>query len=290
MKVCLSCNNSFEKVNWLCPSCNYLPSKENGFLLFAPELSFSAHGFEPRYFDQLVSIEEKSFWFRSRNKLLTWVLKNFFPGANNFLEIGCGTGFVLSCIEKAFPNLSLYGSDVFPQGLNYAKTRVKHAALIQMDACKIPFKEEFDVIGAFDLLEHIEKDEIVLQQMYEAVKPKGGIILTVPHHPFLWTKLDEYSRHIRRYTAKDLRDKVKSCGFSIIKTTPFVSILMPLLILSRLKWRKSRVEYGDMTQFNIPFLIDKFFEQILELENFFIKKGMVPPFGSSLLLVACKDK
>jgi SAM-dependent methyltransferase len=59
------------------------------------------------------------------------------------------------------------------------------AVLFQMDARKIPFESEFDVIGAFDVLEHIEEDEKALAQIFHAVLPGGGLILTVPQHRFL---------------------------------------------------------------------------------------------------------
>src|SRR6266545_4042215 len=88
----------------------------------------------------------------------------------NFLEIGCGTGFVLSGIRKAFPELILSGSEIFSEGLNLAAERLPGVELFQMDARRIPFQEEFDVIGAFDVLEHVKEDEEVLSQMYQATR------------------------------------------------------------------------------------------------------------------------
>ena len=48
------------------------------------------------------------------------------------------------------------------------------ARFFQMDARNIPFENEFDVIGVFDVLEHIEEDEIVFSQIFRAVKSGGG--------------------------------------------------------------------------------------------------------------------
>ena len=70
------------------------------------------------------------------------------------------------------------------------------------------FRNEFDVIGAFDVLEHIADDELVLSQMHQAVRKGGGIILTVPQHSFLWSEIDEYSRHVRRYSVSELKLKL----------------------------------------------------------------------------------
>ena len=39
-------------------------------------------------------------------------------------------------------------------------------------------------IGAFDVLEHIQEDTAVLPQLFQATRPGGGIMLTVPQHPY----------------------------------------------------------------------------------------------------------
>ena len=57
------------------------------------------------------------------------------------------------------------------------------SSCFQMDARRIPFREEFDVIGAFDVLEHVKEDEEVLSQVYQAMRKRGGILVPVPHHP-----------------------------------------------------------------------------------------------------------
>ena len=90
--------------------------------------------------------------------------------------------------------------------------------LFQMDARFVPFEEEFDVIGAFDALEHIKEDEDVLREIFRATKEGGGIILTVPQHPFLWSQMDEISHHYRRYTRRGLIDKVQRAGFEVVYT------------------------------------------------------------------------
>src|SRR4030095_11666933 len=151
--------------------------------------------------------------------------------AKTFLEIGCGTGFVLSGVKEALPSLTLAGSEIFSEGLGFAAQRLPDVDLFQMDARRIPFREEFDVIGAFDVLEHIQEDEAVLTQMYAATKKGGGILITVPHHPFLWSGSDEFARHARRYKTRELCDKVRRAGFHVLRVTSFVSVLLPALIL-----------------------------------------------------------
>jgi SAM-dependent methyltransferase len=288
MKICLECKAEFDSDEWKCPSCSKKPIQSGDRLIFSQELSESSEGFRVEAFEKLSLVEEKSFWFCSRNRLLGWAIKKYFKGANNFLEIGCGTGFVLSYIEKQFPDIKLYGSEIYNQGLNFAQERVSKANLIQMDARKIPYKDEFDVIGAFDVIEHIQDDNLVLMQMYQAIKPGGGAILTVPQHPFLWSGIDEYACHVRRYKSNELKSKVESIGFKVIRMTSFVSLLLPLLFLSRLRWKwfSGLKDYGP--GFELPTPINYLLERILDVERLAVCSGASFPFGSSLLMVLKK--
>ena len=236
MKKCLHCYYIFSnELNWKCPQCGYSPNVIDTYLSFAPTLAEKNEGFKAESFAQLSQLESKNFWFRNRNCLIIWAFNNYFNQANNFLEIGCGTGFVLSGIESAFPDLSIYGSEIFTTGLNFAFQRLKKSQLFQMDARKIPFDNEFDAIGAFDVIEHILEDDQVLEEMFRATKPKGGIIITVPQHHWLWSQVDEYAHHVRRYTSKELKNKVEAAGFKVVKMTSFVSLLLPLMLISRFK-------------------------------------------------------
>jgi SAM-dependent methyltransferase len=283
MRLCSSCGEAFDSVDWRCPACGHEPRTLNGYLAFAPELAAQHEGFEAEFFPKLFELEGNNFWFRARNRLLVWALRKYFPEARNLLEIGCGTGYVLSGIRDAFPGLSLRGSEIYAAGLSLAAERLPGVELFQMDAEHIPFKEEFDVIGAFDVLEHIEHDEAVLAQMFQAIRPGGGLILTVPHHPFLWSQADDYAHHVRRYTTRELRDKVHRSGFETTRVTSFVSLLLPLMFLSRLRQRKN---YDPMSEFRIGPVVNAVFEKTLRVEQMMIRAGLSFPLGGSLLLVA----
>jgi SAM-dependent methyltransferase len=225
VKICLDCGERFEANFFSCPACGQSPEMRDGYPAFAPDPAIGNDGFKAGFFAPLAELETGNFWFESRNRLLIWVLGRYFAKAENFFEIGCGTGFVLSGIWREYRDIKLFGSDIFSESFTYAKQRVPNATFFQMNAQAIPFEEEFDVIGAFDVLEHIKEDEAVLQQMHRACKHNGGIILTVPQHAFLWSNTDEYACHVRRYQAIDLKAKVQRAGFKVLRITSFVSIL-----------------------------------------------------------------
>lgn len=286
MKTCIQCECELKQNIWDCPECGYKPLIKDGNLVLS--LESKSIGFESDFFDRLIKVEENNFWFCARSKLITWTIKKYFPNIKNFFEVGCGTGFVLSGISNAFPTIDLYGSEGLIKGLKFASNRVPKATLFQMDARNIPFKEEFEVIGAFDMLEHVSEDIAVLQQMYRAIKPGGGLILTVPQHKFLWSKVDEFSHHFRRYDSNELKTKVESCGFKIVRMTSFVTFLLPLFFLSRLRFKRTESKKNDMSEFNLNKYVNLLLEQILGLEHLLIKLGISLPLGSSLLLIARK--
>lgn len=288
MKKCNQCSYQFDNENWQCPNCNFKPNLIDGYLSFAPELAQENEGFEAYYFDSLAKLEAKNFWFCNRNRLIIWAFNKYFKQAKNFLEIGCGTGFVLSGIENNFPHLNVYGSEIFTNGLNFASQRLTKAQIFQMDARQIPFEQEFDVIGAFDVIEHIQEDDQVLDQMFKATQLRGGVILTVPQHRWLWSQTDEYAHHVRRYTAKELKNKVEAAGFQVVKMTSFVSLLLPLMMISRLKPKKANVKYDVLAEFKISNFLNNTLESILNLELMLIKNGISFPAGGSLLLIAKK--
>lgn len=290
MKRCPACAKRFNSADWQCPACSNEPTKIDGFLAFAPELAYEGKGFRPEYFEELTRLETGNFWFEARNKLIIHALQRYFPKFTSFFEIGCGTGFVLHAVESAFPGARLIGSEIFSVGLGCAARRLPQADFFQMDARFIPFEAHFDVIGAFDVLEHIREDEAVLKEMYRALRLGGGVILTVPQHHWLWSLQDEAACHVRRYTAKELCQKVTKAGFEIIWMTSFVSLLLPFMWISRrLRQRNCKIKLFDpLAELKINPFVNWIFGVVMKLERIMIRLGVRFPFGGSLLLVARK--
>jgi len=289
MKICIACDAKFNgSSEWRCPVCGFTPLALEGYLCFSPELARVNDGFRAESFRDLFVLEDQNFWFTSRNCLIVWALQKYFPQARNFLEIGCGTGYVLSGIQKLNPNLTLSGSEIYVNGLEFTSQRLNNIELFQMDARKMPFDNEFDVIGAFDVIEHIPEDELVLSEAFRSLNPGGGILITVPQHPFMWSITDDYACHVRRYTAEELRRKVERAGFKVERMTSFVSLLLPLMLISRLRSRTQKEKFDPGGELKVNPVLNKSLECILSFERLFIKAGVSFPFGGSLLLVGRK--
>jgi SAM-dependent methyltransferase len=257
-----------------------------GFPSFAPETARAGEGFDPGRYAFLASLEERHFWFRARSRLVTGTLRRLFPEARSFFEIGCGSGAVLRRVRAACPGIGrLAGSDVHVEGLARARSHLGgDVALYQMDARRIPFRREFDVVGCFDVLEHIREHEEVLEGIRRALRSEGGLLLTVPQHPQLWSRHDEVARHVRRYRARELTGLVERAGFRVVDRTSFVSLLLPLMLVSRLRERgRENAESEGMT---VGGALNSALYALMSLETALIAVGLRLPVGGSLLLVA----
>ncbi len=286
MRICPACLSPVESVDWACDRCGHRPRSQGDLLILAPHLLGSASTFPRESFARLAALEDRNYWFRSRNRLIVWALRRYFPSLRSFLEVGCGTGCVLGAVEAAFPAAAALGSEAQVAGLECAARRLQRSRLLQMDAANIPFRDEFDVVGCFDVLEHIEDDRRVLEQCFLAAR--GGIILTVPQHPFLWSAADEYAKHVRRYTRSEIVGKVVAAGFSPLIVTSFVSLLFPFLAAARRRNRRVDAGYDPGAELEVGRVPNLLLEGALDFERQLIKLGIRFPFGGSLLLVAKK--
>lgn len=242
--------------------------------------------FDSAAFDRLAAAEANHWWFRSRNRVLLWMLSERVSEFGRLLEVGCGTGFVLQAIRQAYPGVELFGSEFFEEGLVHARGRIPSATFTQLDARIMRDSRKYDVIGAFDVIEHIEEDDLVLANLARGLKGGGKLLLTVPQHGWLWSVVDERACHVRRYTRRELMAKVEGAGLQVEYVTSFVTLLVPLMWLSR-----RRAQTGDndpMSEFRIASWLNRALETVMKFELGLLKLGWTFPVGGSLLLLARK--
>jgi len=263
----------------------------DGFRCYAPEVARSYADYPSEGFDVTARIEARSFWCRTRNRVLRRVFERFVDRTRpvDVLEIGCGTGGVLRELAT-LSNLLLTGSEIYLQGLRYARETLPGVTFIQLDATDIPFRGEFDVIGAFDVLEHIADDRRVMEQMRLALRPGGLAVITVPQYQWMWSRLDEVVEHKRRYSRRDLVGKLRDAGFTVRYVTSFVTLLFPLMAASRLRSRRderrhdTRAEFASEVILSAP--LNWLFDKVMRVDEALLRLGVTLPFGGSLLVVA----
>lgn len=242
-------------------------------------------GYDAAIFATLAQTEDRSFWFRARNRLIVQLAAAYSQPGDHYLEIGCGTGYVLEALAREC-GLEATGSELFAEGLEYARRRVPEADFAELDARAMPYDGSFDLVGAFDVIEHIEDDAGVLRGLHRALRPGGVLLLTVPQHPRLWSAADTYAHHVRRYRRRELVERVDAAGFEVVRTTSFVMSLLPMMALSRWWARLSPRPYDPVAELVPPEPANRLLERMLDVERTLIGRGFDLPAGGSLALVA----
>jgi SAM-dependent methyltransferase len=79
----------------------------------------------------------------------------------------------------------------------------------------------FDLVSAFDVVEHVDDDQSVFRELSRVLKKGGHLVLSVPIYAALWTDFDTLVGHARRYEPADLVEKLRSHHLEIERSAPF---------------------------------------------------------------------
>ena len=189
---------------------------------------------ERTVYHRLDQLEGQHWWFASRRKILKNVISQFAPKkANlNVMEAGCGTGGNLQMLSS-FGKLEAFELDDEARAI--AKNKMPMDIKRGMLPDNIPYKpESFDVVVAFDVIEHVEHDVESLASLGKQLAPGGRLIMTVPAMPWLWSKHDETHHHFRRYTSASLNEALLKAGLKPVRISYFNTLLFPLIAGLRL--------------------------------------------------------
>ena len=294
MLYCPGCRNPLRQLNegYFCQSCARSFPIVDGIPSFV-DRNVTVDSFEASAFEFLFQMEQKHFWHVGRKEIILDVLTRNIPSlaTSRMLEIGCGNGSILGYLKQN--GVKIEGGDIFLEGLSFCRKRAGRVALYQIDIVALPFNGEFDIIGLFDVLEHVENDEKALAEMNRALKGGGNLILTVPAHKFLWSRHDEASHHRRRYSRMELIVKLERYGFTVNKVTYYMFFLFPVLavmrLLSKIFRNKKHEKHGIQTSLELKTIpvINNVFLAFLRLEKYLIRYLNLPS-GASLLVIAVK--
>ena len=300
-RLCPRCSESspmsddepFWPLSFICPFCNESTFIDDSMAVLAPELDMANENYPIGAFEKIYSVEQGHFWFESRNSMIAYFLNRYFPNPTSFLEVGCGTGFALKRVCEEFPNCRTAGTDIHTSGLKLARHRMKgRAEIFQSDGLALPFEKTFDVIGAFDVIEHIEHDEAMLASFRRALVAGGGLLLNVPQHMALWSGTDRQAGHQRRYARGELEKKLVNSGYKILDSTSYVFVLLPIMFISRLL-RRDRGNLPHHHELDAELLVsapvNAILRTLLSVEVAFMKLGIRYPVGGSRFVVARKD-
>lgn len=261
----------------------------DGIKIFHENTDMNHEDYNAQGLDNLFSAEERHFWFMGRKEFILNQMTRFIDHSSKIIEIGAGTGNVSRYLmSHGYKKISV--GEMHLNGLKYAKSYgIKDCN--QFNLLDAPFEGEFDTVCMFDVLEHIEDDDLALQNVSKILVERGNIVLSVPSHMWLWNRDDAIAGHKRRYTKKQLVIKLKNNGFEIVTARYFFIFITPLLYLRTIlnKDDKSSVRKEEYSNdISMKPLLSNILLFISRVENK-INKFLPNLFGGSLLVIARKN-
>lgn len=210
-----------------------------------------------------------------------WTLGKFSKYlSGEILEIGCGIG--------NFTNSLIRFGDIWAIDIN--KNYIRETEQLVNGQAKIGFgdiesgiyffgKKKFDCIVCINVLEHIKRDKQAFENLGKLLKAEGYLILLVPAHDFLFSKLDESIGHYRRYSMRQLYEMIWENGLTVLKSWKlnFLGAIGWFIAGKFLNERKVNEEKIKIFNFFAPLFLR--FENLVE-----------PHIGTSILIIVKKGK
>ena len=207
----------------------------------------------------------------------------------SILDIGCGAGGNIKILGEFG---SVTGLDISEEALKFARTHGVFKDLILGDAEYLPFPDgAFDLVSAFDVLEHVPDDRKAITEIFRVLKRGGYALITVPAHRWLWSRHDEALHHLRRYTTNELRGKLAHAGFRVVEHSHFVIPAILFLLFKKMVRRIRKVwgmeEAIDTYDTILPSWLNRILIFWLSIEKA-LMRVMPIPAGSSLVMIGQK--
>jgi len=201
-------------------------------------------------------LESDLWWLSGRRAILSRFLRlAALPPGASILEIGCGSGGDLDLLAR-FGDVT----GVEPSPILANRARRRHDVL-QGTLADVPARP-FDLVCAFDVLEHLEDDRALVREVASRARPGDQLLVTVPACPWLFGHHDRMLHHYRRYSRARLRSALE--GFEIRRISSFLFFLFPAAVVQRV-FGSSKKE--GVTLARTPRPISEILEATLRLEG-----------------------
>ena len=252
-------------------------------------------GFDPHFFSSLREVENRHFWFVGRRQVVLSALRRAVSdlASRRLFDVGCGSGGLLTFLSRS--GVTVAGAcDVYPESLRLVRVQLAVPLVLVDEGRRLPLGRGYDLLGMFDVLEHIDDDVGALRALRESLAPGGALVLTVPAHQWLYDEMDEIAFHRRRYERAGLRRALEESGFEVRLLSHFMSPLVPILVLMRSAGRRlhggrSRALERRRAEFRVVPGVNALMQGVLALERAAMAHASVP-FGSSLVAVAVRGR
>jgi SAM-dependent methyltransferase len=198
------------------------------------------------------------------------IVRRLIPAdARTVLEIGAGRGAVGSVLARDFDYTGLE-----PDAESFAVARARLGGrVIQAADDEVVLDRTYDLVCAFEVLEHIEDDVSALERWREHIRPGGSLLISVPADRKLFGASDVRVGHYRRYDPADLVRVLSAAGFSDVEIRRYGFPLgYALLYASRLLARGQHGSVEERTASSGRWLQPS-------PRTAFIRRGVAGPFA-----------
>ena len=233
-------------------------------------------------YEQMAQLDERHWWYRARREVLAALIRRRArpPKDAAILEIGCGTGHNLAMLGQ-FGRVDALEVDAGARAV--AEKRLGRPVL----SAPLPdlhgvAEAHYDMIGAFDVIEHIADDGAAISSIAARLKPGGKLVVAVPAHQWMWSAHDTVNHHQRRYSKRGLRRLIESSPLKLEAIGFFNSLLFPLAVAQRLASRVAGKDNSDLTLPPKP--VNYALERGFASERLLIGRVPLPP-GLSLFAI-----
>lgn len=173
-------------------------------------------------------IEDNSFWFKHRNKVIANFVKKYLK-RGVLTDVGGGNGVV----AKFLQSLGVPTILIEPNYLACKNARQRGLTDVYCAKLQDFANNSFEAVGLFDVLEHIKDDAVFLINAKKRLQENGLIFITVPAYQWLWSSEDVVANHVQRYNHQRLIKVLNTAGFEIVDYTYFFQILVLSILLFR---------------------------------------------------------
>ena len=217
-------------------------------------------------------------WYRARSQLLETMHGPFLGTPERVLDVGSADGPSVGWMTGPYLRVTL---DLHAAGLAPGRS-------VRGQATALPFASDtFDVVSAFDVVEHCLDDQLVVTELVRVLAPGGHLLLSVPAYQWAWSEHDVRAGHHRRYTRPQIRSLVASTGVRIERASYAFAAVFPFFLAERAgrRFRRGSATGPRLTPVSAP--LEKVLLRLCSMESRYLRRFDLG-FGSSVLVAATK--
>lgn len=248
---------------------------------------------DSNYYRIYFEFDNNHWWFKARMELIAnYIQKYIYCGQPlKILNVGAASGTTSIMLRKFGVVESIeYNLDC----IEYAKKKLD-ISIKYGDINALDFPEsQFDLVCAFDVIEHVEEHETAIKELTRVCKHEGVVLTTVPALMQLWSEHDVVNHHFRRYHLKEFRQLLD--GHLNVRYISYFNfyLFLPIYVFRKISTifkpvfpkRKAKSDF-EKIKFGV---FSNLLYRLFRSEFFFLGRQIKLPIGVSILAHAKKNK